>query len=989
MRAQVVSLVLLFVALNAQVGCGGAAGPSCGAGTTLIDGACVAEATGPNCGTGTVQIGTVCVPVVEDVAVDVDTGPDVAPDVVPDAEVDVVPDASDVTVVTPDVCTPTCASTETCVAGVCEPLPVPAAWNCAKTVFADGQTCDCGCGAVDPDCLDAAKPVVGCKTAGACQPSGACPVCTPSCVGKVCGDDGCGGLCGVCVDPAKPSCVGGACSACVPQCSNSTCGDDGCGGSCGTCAEGQLCTAGKCAYPTADESCTGHCGGFAPSGCACTPGCAADGTCCVDVGACGCMPDCSGKSCGDDGCGGSCGSCGLGTICATGQCKIIGLCDDALCNGHGKCNVAGDACVCQPTFVGAFCDACAADLIGYPSCVPPCTDVTQCDDASACTLDLCSPVSGCLHIAISCDDGNLCTSDACAPATGCSYTPSAAASCEDDDACTGTGSCSGSTCVGGSAVNCDDGNACSLDSCAAKVGCVHTNTDAPCDDGDACSSVSACVNLACTSLGGVNCDDGNPCTQDLCDSQTAQCSHPASVAGTPCDDDDGCTTSDTCDGLGGCTSGTKVCALTVTSGIVAHFSAAQLNSLAFGEDKMVQTWQDQSGQGHDLAAWDAANAPILTSQAIHGRRGVRMTGAAGLQSQAFGYPSAVSVFAVLCTESTGFLNLVAAQGIASGWQIGGTANSVSLATDNSGLEASIQPGGCRVIAARVGGGKADLLSIDAVSTGDTNSATLAPGTEPLRVGTNGGAFLLGELLIYDHALTDAERDSVATYLRAAWGFAPPPPDLAWFDASDAATVQRDAQNLVTAWLDKSGLAHDALVGDAESPQWFAAGTSNGLPAVRFDGGAVRLQTAALKMSANVTVFTVFELDQPQPWGTVLTHAVADSFALRKTDAVASTVQWQTAANPAPPELPFATGQWQVLTALQDGTLSAIYTDAADMKTAVGPALTGLTGALSLGNSPTGGASMGGFVAEILAYSSALMPTDRAFVEHILHVKYGL
>ncbi len=989
MRAQVVSFVYILLALTALVGCGGGSGPSCGAGATLVDGACVAESTGPICGAGTVQAGAVCIPIVDDATVNSDSGPDATADAATDAAVDIVPDAADVTVTTPDVCTPTCAPTETCVAGVCEPPPVPAAWNCAKTAFADGQTCDCGCGAVDPDCTDVGKPVVGCKTAGACQPSGACPLCTPKCTGKLCGDDGCGGVCGVCVDPEKPACIGGACVGCVPVCNGLTCGDDGCGGSCGTCAMGQLCNAGQCAYPSADQSCTGHCGGFAPSGCACTPGCAADGGCCVDVGLCGCMPDCSGKTCGDDGCGGSCGACGSGTLCIAGQCKIIGACDDALCNGHGKCNMAGDACVCQPSYAGAFCDACAADLIGYPSCVPPCADVTQCDDGSACTLDICSPISGCLHIAISCDDGNLCTSDACAPATGCSYLPSAATSCEDDDACTGTGTCSGSACVGGSAINCDDGNACSVDSCDVKLGCIHANTDAPCDDGNACSSVSACVNLACTSLGGVNCDDGNPCTQDLCASQTGLCSHPASVAGTPCDDDDGCTTGDACDGQGDCSSGTKVCALTVTSGLVAHFSAAQGYSLAFGEDKAVQSWQDQSGLGHDLSAIDVASAPLVASQAIHGRRGVKMTGAMGLQSAAFGFSSATSVFAVVCTEATGGLGTVAAQGAANGWHIAGTGNSVTWSVGGSVVAGSLSPSSCRVVAARAGGGKSDLTNIEAFSATSSGSATLAPGTQPLVVGTAGASLVFGELLVYDHALTDGERDSVATYLRAAWGFDPPQPDLALFDASDAASIQHDAQNLVTAWLDKSGLGHDALVGAADSPQWFAAGTSNGVPAVRFDGNAVRLQTAALTVSANVTVFTVFELDQPQPWGTVLTHGPSGAFALRKTDAVASTVQWQTAANPAPPQLPFATGKWQVLTALQNGTLSGIYTDSADMKSAQGPALTAVSGALSLGNVPGGGASMGGFIAEIRAYSSALVPTDRAFVEALLRVKYGL
>ncbi len=60
--------------------------------------------------------------------------------------------------------------------------------------------------------------------------------CTPSCNGKQCGSDGCGGSCGTC--SAGTTCnASGTCdaNACVPNCNGKTCGDDGCGGSCGTC----------------------------------------------------------------------------------------------------------------------------------------------------------------------------------------------------------------------------------------------------------------------------------------------------------------------------------------------------------------------------------------------------------------------------------------------------------------------------------------------------------------------------------------------------------------------------------------------------------------------------------------------------------------------------------------------------------------------------------------------------------------------------------
>jgi thiol-disulfide isomerase/thioredoxin len=79
--------------------------------------------------------------------------------------------------------------------------------------------------------------------------------CTPACEGKNCGDDGCGGNCGECLEGSI--CIEGLC--CTPDCTNKECGDDGCGGKCGEdCSEGLECRHGKCRQP-----CTGE--GFSPA----------------------------------------------------------------------------------------------------------------------------------------------------------------------------------------------------------------------------------------------------------------------------------------------------------------------------------------------------------------------------------------------------------------------------------------------------------------------------------------------------------------------------------------------------------------------------------------------------------------------------------------------------------------------------------------------------------------------------------------------------
>ena len=68
----------------------------------------------------------------------------------------------------------------------------------------------------------------------------------PDCTGKVCGDDGLGGSCGICPEGQECSADGTEC-LCAPSCQDRECGDNGCGGTCGICPLGKSCQwNGKC-----------------------------------------------------------------------------------------------------------------------------------------------------------------------------------------------------------------------------------------------------------------------------------------------------------------------------------------------------------------------------------------------------------------------------------------------------------------------------------------------------------------------------------------------------------------------------------------------------------------------------------------------------------------------------------------------------------------------------------------------------------------------
>jgi len=87
-------------------------------------------------------------------------------------------------------------------------------------------------------------------------------------------------------------------------------------------------------------------------------------------------------------------------------------------------------------------------------------------------------------------------------------------------------------------INCDDGNPCTDEKCVDGI-CVHTTVTCPETSG---CSVSRCdINLGCVVTDALNCDDGDMCTTDSC--SDGKCVHVADVI---CDSDENQCTDDTC-----------------------------------------------------------------------------------------------------------------------------------------------------------------------------------------------------------------------------------------------------------------------------------------------------------------------------------------------------------------------------------------------------------------------------------------------------------
>ena len=91
--------------------------------------------------------------------------------------------------------------------------------------------------------------------------------------------------------------------------------------------------------------------------------------------------------------------------------------------------------------------------------------------------------------------------------------------CGDGDPCDGVDACQAGSCVSGEPPDCNDDNPCTDDVCLAGSGCVNApfadGTD--CSDGNVCNGEESCQGGICLSPGWLDCADDNPCTTESCD----------------------------------------------------------------------------------------------------------------------------------------------------------------------------------------------------------------------------------------------------------------------------------------------------------------------------------------------------------------------------------------------------------------------------------------------------------------------------------------
>ena len=193
-----------------------------------------------------------------------------------------------------------------------------------------------------------------------------------------------------------------------------------------------------------------------------------------------------------------------------------------------------------------------------------CDTVAECATFNPCLTEARCVNGACEYDPRNCNDGDPCTiNDRCDPLMGCVRDvrcPSDGLACNGEEACFRLPGGAGAVCVDGSPPDCNDANACTIDSCAEPSGCQHVSRN--CNDGnpctiDACEVATGCTNAriadccqtsvdcpldrcharvcqATVCTGDplpLPCDDGNPATIDGCDLTTG-CTHTLPTSST-------------------------------------------------------------------------------------------------------------------------------------------------------------------------------------------------------------------------------------------------------------------------------------------------------------------------------------------------------------------------------------------------------------------------------------------------------------------------
>lgn len=431
------------------------------------------------------------------------------------------------------------------------------------------------------------------------------------------------------------------------------------------------------------------------------------------------------------------------------------------------------------------------------------------------------------------------------------------------------------------------------------------------------------------------------------------------------------------------------------SGAVAHFDAANAASIDSATlCSNAVRWTDRSGNGNHLEAPSPSYGIAWSATAQGGRPAVTTTGSSVLRNTSL-TANEGSIFVV--ASLTGGRNQRILSGWNNNWLLGwwmgwrdvayfeGWLPSTSVAADTS----------TRLYSATILPGVRSTVWRDG-----TQLATSATATAMPRGLVVGGAYVqtsefsasaVSEVLVYDRALTDTERQQTERYLGAKWGLtvagtepaAMAPNPSAWFDATSETDLVETALTCapaVTAWRSSTGsrvlAPHLGSPAGVYDPEGFA-----GRPAV-VTSGTNNLVDPGLSLPGDATIAVVA---LPIGQASRILSSTGNNWLLgwwAGRERVAHFDSWLTNAGGAPA----ASGAHLYTAAIDRGVRAEVFGDGALVVSSTSATTTPV------------GLSIGGWaaseftaaaVAEVVVFDRVLTVEERRTLEAYLAAKWGL
>ncbi len=201
----------------------------------------------------------------------------------------------------------------------------------------------------------------------------------------------------------------------------------------------------------------------------------------------------------------------------------------------------------------------------------------------------------------------------------------------------------------------------------------------------------------------------------------------------------------------------------------------------------------------------------------------------------------------------------------------------------------------------------------------------------------------------------------------------------WLDASQLTGLSDG--NAISSWTDFSGGSHHAVQASGTRQPLYKTNIQNGKPVVRFDGSNDSIATPSFTFNNPLTVFVVANITVVAATNRFLIDGATDLSTPMTYNGTSSLLA------AAPMSVTITGGVWHAHCLIVKGANSTLRTDGGSPSTGTH---NGNPSGLTIGSEADLSAFtfLGGDVAEVLAYNSALSDADRGLVEAYLRAKWA-